>query len=121
MLSVQLYDLNFYAFHGLYEGEAKVGNNFQVNLTVSYDDGRIKLDNLRGMISYEDLYEIVKKRMAIRSDLLEEVAETIILKIRHKYSMVREISISIFKLQAPLENFQGKVGITLQRCFEEYR
>lgn len=118
MLSVQLFDLNFFAFHGMYEGEAKVGSNFQVNLTVTYDDGKVKLDDLRSMISYADLYDIVNKRMAIRSNLLEEVAATIILKIRHKYSMVREINISIFKLQAPLENFQGKVGITLQRSFE---
>ncbi len=117
MLSVQLYDLDFYAFHGLYEGEAKLGNNFQVNLSVTYDDYNLKKDDLTNLINYEVLYEIVKKRMAIRSHLLEEVAETIILKIRHKYSMVRDVSISIFKLQAPMENFQGKVGITLQKSF----
>jgi dihydroneopterin aldolase len=55
--------------------------------------------------------------MAIRSQLLEEIAETIILKIRHQYAMAKEISISIFKLEAPLENFHGKVGITMQRRF----
>ncbi len=117
MLSVHLYDLHFYAFHGLYEGEALVGNDFQLNLTVSYDDNNIKTDDLNNLINYEDLYEIVKKRMAIRSDLLEEVAEAIILKIRHKYSMAQEINISIFKLHPPIENFQGKVGITMRRSF----
>jgi dihydroneopterin aldolase len=118
MLSVQLFDLHFHAFHGLYAGEEKVGNNFQVNLSVSYEEHDMKMDDMRSLISYEDLYEIVKKRMAIPSHLLEEVAETIILKIRHKYSMVHDISISIFKLQAPMENFQGKVGITLHKTFE---
>jgi dihydroneopterin aldolase len=117
MLSVHLYDLSFHAFHGMYEGEALVGNTFQVNLTVSYDDDRIKTDDLRSLINYEELFEIVKKRMAIRSQLLEEIAETIILKIRHQYAMAKEISISIFKLEAPLENFHGKVGITMQRRF----
>lgn len=117
MLSVHLYDLNFHAFHGLYEGEGLVGNDFQLNLTVSYDDDGVKTDDLRSLINYEEVYDIVKKRMAIRSDLLEEVAEAIILKIRHKYSIIKEISVSIFKLNAPLENFQGKVGITIKRSF----
>ena len=117
MLSVHLYDLNFYAFHGFYEGEARVGNNFQLNLTVSYDDADIKTNDLSSLISYEDLYEIVKKRMAIRSDLLEEVAEAIIIKIRHKFSSIKEITISIFKLNPPIENFEGKVGITMKRNF----
>ena len=119
MLSVELLDLSFFAFHGVYEGEAKVGSNYAVNLTVKYDEGGITLDSLRNVISYQDLYEIVKKRMAIASPLLEEVAETIIIKIRHKYSKVREIAVSIYKLQAPIENFQGRVGITLQKKFEE--
>lgn len=120
MLTVQLFDLNFHAFHGIYEGEPLIGNDFQVDLSVQYDESLIKMDDLRSMINYVDLYEIVRKRMAIRSNLLEEVAETIILKIRHKYSMVKEISISIFKLQAPIENFQGKVGITLKKQFDAH-
>lgn len=119
MLSVQLYDLSFYAFHGVYKGETKVGNNYKVDLTVNYDEKKIKMDSLRSIINYEELYEIVKKRMAIPSLLLEEVAEAIILKIRHQYSIVKEIHISIFKLQPPIENFQGRVGITLQKKFED--
>ena len=117
MLSVQLQNLSFYAFHGVYEGEGHIGNTFQVDLTVKYDERHVKLDNLESIINYEKLFDIVKKRMAIPSRLLEEVAETIILKIRHKYSMVTAITISIFKLKAPLENFEGKVGITLHKSF----
>ena len=119
MLSVQLYDLVFHAFHGVYEGEAKVGNNYQVNVVVSYDEKNVKFDTLRSVINYEELYEIIKKRMAIPSALLEEVAEAIILKIRHQYSIIQEITISIYKIQPPIENFQGKVGITLQKKFED--
>jgi len=117
MLSVHLLDLNFHAFHGLYKGEALTGNTFQLNLTVSYKDDEIKTDDLKSIINYEELYDIVKKRMAIRSDLLEEVAEAIILKVRHKFPVIEEISLSIFKLNAPIENFQGKVGITMKRSF----
>lgn len=119
MLSVQLYDLAFHAFHGVYEGEAIIGNNFRVDLIVKYEEKKVKLDSLTNIINYEVLYEIVKKRMAIPSPLLEEVAETIIIKIRHQYPILKEISISIFKLQPPIESFSGKVGITLQKNFDD--
>jgi dihydroneopterin aldolase len=118
MLSVQLFDLAFHAFHGVFEEEAKTGNNFQVNLEVKYDERNIKFDSINSVINYEDLYMIVKKRMAIPSPLLEEVAEAIIRKIMHQYSYVKDISVSIYKLQAPIENFKGKVGITLQKTFD---
>ena len=119
MLSVNLFDLAFYSFHGIYEGETRIGNNYQVNLIVSYDERKIKMDSLQSVINYEVLYEIVKKRMAIATPLLEEVAEAIIIKIRHQYSNIKEISISIFKLQPPIENFRGKVGITLRKKFDD--
>lgn len=115
MLSVQLQDLSFHAFHGIYEGEAKVGNNYRVHLTVKYDESNVKLDNLASIINYEELYDIVKKRMAIATPLLEEVAEAIVRKIRHQYSVSKEVIISIYKIQPPIEYFQGNVGITLEK------
>jgi dihydroneopterin aldolase len=56
--------------------------------------------------------------MSVPTPLLEELAEGIIRKIRHEYSFVKEISISIFKLQPPIGGFQGKVGITLHKKFD---
>ena len=118
MLSVHLSDLQFYAYHGVYEGESVLGGHYQVDLRVDYDEKNIRFDDIENVISYEELFSIVKKRMAIASPLLEEVAEAIIRKIKHRYSVAKEISISIFKLQPPIEGFQGKAGITLQKKFE---
>ncbi len=119
MLSVHLFDLAFYAFHGAYEGEEKLGNDFRVDLTVRYDEKKIKLDSLDAIINYEVLYEIVRKRMGITTLLLEEVAEAIILKIRHQYPVSKEISITIFKLHPPISGFIGRAGITLQKHFDD--
>ena len=119
MLTVQLYDLLFFAYHGLNEGESVVGGNFQVNLAVEYDEKNIKFDAIDNVINYEELYNIVKKRMAIASPLLEEVADTIIRKIKHRYSNAKVVTISIYKLNPPIEGFQGKVGITLQKKLDK--
>ena len=118
MLSVYLSDLQFYAYHGIYEGEALVGGNYQVHLRVDYNEKNNRFEDVHNIISYEDLFAIVKKRMAIASPLLEEVADAIIRKIKHRYSAAKEISITIFKLQPPIEGFQGRAGITLQKKFE---
>lgn len=119
MLTVHLTDLLFYAYHGLYEGESVVGGNFLVNLEVEYDEKNLKFDTIDDVISYEELYTIVKKRMAIASPLLEEVADAIIRKLKHRYSNVRMVTLSIYKLHPPIEGFQGKVGITLQKKFDQ--
>ena len=119
MLTVHLNDLHFFAHHGAYDGEPLAGSEFEVHLQVKYEEKKIKFDSLKNILDYEELYHIVKKRMAMPTPLMEEVAESIIRKIRHEYSFVKEISISIFKLHPPIENFQGKVEITLQKKFDD--
>jgi 7,8-dihydroneopterin aldolase/epimerase/oxygenase len=118
MLTVHLHQLIFYGYHGLYEGEETVCNSFEVNLDVSYDVKKEKLDNLKNLISYEDLYKIVHQRMHAPTPLLEELANGIMRKIKHEYAQVESIKISIYKLHAPIESFQGKVGISFFRKFD---
>ena len=117
MLTVHLSQLSFYAYHGFYEEERKLGNNYVVDITVTYDEGTKPLDDLNNLVNYEAIYEIVKKRMSIPSPLLEEIADSMINRIRHLYKQVNEISVSIFKLNPPIEGFQGKAGITLHKIF----
>ena len=119
MLTVHLQNLIVHAFHGVYDGEHKAGNNFEVDLSVSYEEEKVNIDSLESIISYEDLFWIVKERMEISTPLLEEIADSIIRKIKHRYSFVCEIKISIFKLEAPIANFQGKPGITLHKKFDD--
>jgi dihydroneopterin aldolase len=119
MITVQLYDLKFHAFHGVYEGEVKTGHDFLVNLSVAYNENKGRFDNINDVLNYVELYEIVSKRMSIASPLLEEVADSIIRKIKHQYSVVKQISLSIYKLGAPVEGFQGKIGITLEKKFDD--
>jgi 7,8-dihydroneopterin aldolase/epimerase/oxygenase len=117
MLTVHLDNLRFFAQHGAYAGEAVTGGEFEVQVTVRYDEGHTSFDSLVNVVNYETIYQLVSKRMAMPTPLLEELAESIILKISHEYSFVMEITVSIFKLHPPIENFQGRVGVTLQKKF----
>jgi len=52
------------------------------------------------------------------SPLLEKIADEIIGRIKAQYPFIREVIISIYKLQAPIGNFQGKAGMTLHKKFD---
>ena len=119
MISIELHDVHMHAFHGIFEGEEKVGNPYIVNLQVKFDETNRNFDDIKDTISYADLYEVVKQRMQIPTGLIEKVCEGIIRKIKHKYPYIKEVTLSIYKLQAPIENLHGKVGVTMNKKFNE--
>ncbi len=119
MISIELIDVQLYAFHGIYEGEEKTGNPYIINLVVKYDEGVADFDDINNTINYVDLYEIVKQRMSIPTGLLEKVCESIISRIKHQYPFVKEVGLSLHKLQPPLLNFQGKVGVAMTKKFND--
>ncbi len=119
MISIELQDVRLHAYHGIYEGEDKIGNPYIINLSVKYDEKHADFDDIRNTINYVDLYEIVKQRMQIPTGLLEKVCESIIRRVRHQYPFVQEVTLSLYKLQPPLINFEGKVGVTMTKKFNE--
>jgi dihydroneopterin aldolase len=74
MITIELNDLEFYAYHGVYEEEKEKGNTFHVNLSVTgtFDQAIID-DNLDGTIDYEELFALVQQEMEVPSNLLEHV------------------------------------------------
>jgi dihydroneopterin aldolase len=75
--SVGLEGMKFYAFHGFYEEEQKVGRSFVVDVKLdvySEIDGE---DHLGDTFNYETIYSIVKKEMAVTQKLIETVGYNI--------------------------------------------
>lgn len=119
MISIELVNLHMYAFHGIFEGEEKVGNPYIINLSVKYDEKDNDFANINDTINYEELHHIVKHWMEIPTGLLEKICGNVIRHIKHDYPYVKEIDLSIQKLQPPLQNFEGNVGVTMNRKFNE--
>lgn len=117
MLSIELKDVRIHARHGLYPGEASTGNVYHVDLAVVYDETGLTFDSIDNTINYVQLYDIIKQRMQDASALLEKICSDIVQQIKHDFPMVKEVVLSVYKIQAPIENFEGKVGVTLQRKF----
>lgn len=118
MITIELQNLRFYEHHGIYDEERIVMNSFEVNLSVSYPEDKLVYEKIADTISYVNLFRIVKEKMREPVFLLEKICLGIILNIKDQYPAVSEVKISIFKLQAPIEHFVGKVGVTMQRSFQ---
>lgn len=119
MITVELNDLKFQGLHGLYEGENIVGNQFEVSLKVAYlnntDSNFLQISET---LDYTELYNIIKLHMQKPVALLEKLAFDILQDCKLLYPQIKEGFISIYKLQPPIEQFQGKVGVTIQKSFD---
>jgi dihydroneopterin aldolase len=118
MVVIELNQVKLHAFHGVYEGEKLTGSAYEINVRVVYEEGDTTFDSLKNTINYVEILDIVKQRMQIPTGLLEKVADGIIRDIRLQYPFTKEIIFTIYKLDAPVENFQGKIGVTLHKKFD---
>jgi 7,8-dihydroneopterin aldolase/epimerase/oxygenase len=119
MISIELKDVRFQAHHGVYKDESKTGNTYHIDLSVKFDEEDIRFETLKNTIDYVALYDIVKQRMQSSTHLIEQLCESIIGQVKLQYPFVKETTISIYKIQAPIENFEGRVGVTLCKKFND--
>jgi dihydroneopterin aldolase len=114
MLSIHLYDVQFYAYHGLYADEKLKGNQFVIDLEVKYHPAAIPVTSIHQTIDYVALYGILQKRMSLATPLLETLVMDIARQIMDQYKLVEEVNISIKKLHPPISNFDGIVGVSFE-------
>jgi dihydroneopterin aldolase len=101
--TIALEGMRFFAYHGFYEEERKIGNEFVVDVTIQTDvDSAAATDDLYKTINYETIYQICEANMRRPSKLLENVVQRIALDIKHQFGTIREMSVSIRKLNPPL-------------------
>ncbi len=103
MGQIHIEGMEFYAYHGHYSEEKKVGNNFIVDVKM-YTDMSIasETDNLDDAVDYQKTYKIVEREMAITSNLLENVASRISKAIISELPRVDAVTVRITKLNPTL-------------------
>ena len=117
LMTIELKELRFHAFHGLFEEEKLTGNEFGVNMSVSYRPPSPLMDKIADTIDYEQLYEIVKAEMKKRRDLLETLVIEIAEKVYESFPIVTKVVITISKLHPPIAGFSGNVSVSFQKEF----
>jgi dihydroneopterin aldolase len=116
MIIVELKKVHFHAFHGLYEEEKKAGNDYEFNLSVSWDAEAL-ITHLNETVNYVKLYELVKAEMNNPRQLLETLLMELAEIIHQEFLFVKEINMSIAKLNAPILNFIGSTSVTFKKTY----
>ena len=119
MLTIHLQNLIFFSFHGYHEEEKILGNEYEVNASVQFDEGKQEITKLNETINYTRLIEIVRSRMNIPSQLLETLARDIGLAMKTEFEQIQAVNIRITKMHPPIRQLQGSVAVSWQKEFDQ--
>ncbi|SHL99837.1 dihydroneopterin aldolase [Mucilaginibacter sp. OK098] len=107
MITIALHGAEFFAFHGFYPEEQKLGSKFIVDVDVNFTPLKdLKEDKIGNTVDYEKVYAIVEEQMRKTAKLIETVAQSIVDEIKVQFSFADSIRVSIKKMNPPLK---GKV------------
>jgi len=111
---IEVRNIKVFTNHGCLEEEAKIGSEYRVDIKIKADLSKsAKTDNLSDTVDYVHLNKIAKEEMAIRSKLLEQVAQRIMDRIFDEIPMVMEAEVSVAKINPPIGGNVGEVVIIL--------
>ena len=113
LLTISLNNVRFRAFHGVHPEERQKGNDFVVNMEVEYSPGNGSIIHLEDTIDYASLFGIINATMQKPVDLLETLVQTIAGNVRKQFPQVKTITVSVEKLNPPIESTQGSVSASL--------
>ena len=102
MRTIALEGMQFYAFHGFYDEEQIIGNQYVIDIAIGIDFTEKLEDDLTKTINYETIYLICKQVMVQPVRLLETLLDKISAKLKLHFKAIRTLSIKIRKLNPPL-------------------
>lgn len=112
MITVQLCNLFFNAFHGIHPEEKIIGNEYMVNASVSFQERDEVIEHIHETVNYAVIYNIIKERMSIPTPLLETVVMQTGNEIHSAFPDLKSISISIKKMHPPIGGMQGAAEVS---------
>ena len=113
---IKVNNIKLYAYHGCLDEEAKIGSEYRVDLAIKADLKKsAKTDDLTDTVDYVHLNHIVKEEMAIRSKLLEQVAQRILNRFFKELKMLKKAKVAVAKINPPIGGNVEEVVIVLTK------
>lgn len=114
-MKITLHEMRFYAYHGVFAQEQRVGNHFIVELSFWADIAEsLHRDELEETISYADVYEVIKAEMTIPSRLLEHVVGRISERLFATFPRMQRIALTLSKCNPPFPGEVHSAAVTLE-------
>jgi dihydroneopterin aldolase len=112
---IKLKNIRTYSYHGCLIEESKIGSDYRVDLEITTDLTKSAIsDDLKDTVDYVLLNRIVVEEMAIRSQLLEQVAHRIITRSLKEAPSITYINIAVSKLNPPIGGDVEAVTIEME-------
>lgn len=116
MASIEIENMEFYAFHGHFKEEQIVGNKFLIDLSIEADlEKASRTDKLEDTVDYQVAFRIVKQEMEKKSNLLENIAGRILDSIYDRVEGVQKATVRIRKMNPPMGGHINSVAVIMSR------
>ena|ERR1051326_2191734 len=114
MNTIKIEGIKIYAHHGCLPEEEKNGQEYFVDVIAKGNfEKAIHSDELKDAVDYCEVYETVKKEMAMRSKLIEQVCSRILIALKRKYPAVI-FSVTVIKPHPPVNGEVRSAAVTLE-------
>lgn len=106
--------MEFYAYHGFFEEEQKLGNRFTIDLEINVDLEKAgKSDELALTVDYGQVYEVVSAVMKSPAKLLETIATDINGDLLKAFPGVKSSTVFVSKHNPPIGGLCELASVSL--------
>jgi dihydroneopterin aldolase len=107
--------MKFYAYHGCFEEEQKIGTHFVVDATLTYDaEAAVADDDVEKSVNYLLVYRTIQRVMDKPQHLIETVADHIVREIKREFPQVQKVTVKLCKLNPPLDGKTEYVAVQME-------
>ena len=116
---IRLHNMLFYAYHGVFPEENKLGQRFEIDVEMGCDLSKPgHSDNLEESINYAQVYSVVRTCVEDKQfRLLEALAEYIAKEI-HRHFKPHNLTLRVRKPSPPIPGNLGNVEIEIIRRYD---
>jgi dihydroneopterin aldolase len=108
---VELQQIKFFAYHGLYDFERTSGGDFLLDILIDTPDNE-SYKVIDDVADYEKVYAIIKEHMETPQLFIEEVARLIKLDLISAFATANYIKVSVTKCAPPIQGMSGSAKVT---------
>ncbi|MEN9687994.1 MAG: hypothetical protein RL381_1006 [Actinomycetota bacterium] len=115
--SISLKGIWGFGYHGVFDHEAKNGQDFFVDLDIQLDLSRASIsDDLKDTIDYGSLSDLVVEEITgERVQLIERLAGRIADRIKAGHPEISHIAVTVHKPMAPISAQASDISVTITR------
>ncbi|MFA9559812.1 dihydroneopterin aldolase [Evansella sp. AB-rgal1] len=109
--------MEFYAYHGVFPEENKLGQRFFVDVVLEMNTVEAgQTDDLTKTVNYAEVYNLTKKVMEGKAvKLVETLTETIAKDVLQSFPIVMAVSVKVTKPNPPIAGHYDSVAVEIRR------